>query len=220
MIEGDARQLPRLLARKGADPLTGGRRVSRKVVRLPFARVDLVVTSPPYAGEVGEVDKRAWGRGENLCPQETRNYGTDRSNLGHARGETYLSAMAEIYSACAAVLKPGGFLVIVTKELRAGGALHNLAGGTIALCREVGLLYWQHVIALLTAIRDGELVPRPSFWQLTQVRKALARGERIHLVCHEDVLVFRKPEPRRKAVSARAAATEAVDVRAVSSLAA
>jgi hypothetical protein len=24
--------------------------------------------------------------------------------------------------------------------------------------------------------------------------EALARGERIHLVCHEDVLVFRKPE--------------------------
>jgi hypothetical protein len=28
---------------------------------------------------------------------------------------------------------------------------------------------------------------------MTHVRHALARGERRHLVCHEDVLVFQKP---------------------------
>jgi hypothetical protein len=33
-------------------------------------------------------------------------------------------------------------------------------------------------------------VARPSFWQLTQTRKARARGEPCHLVVHEDVLVF------------------------------
>jgi hypothetical protein len=155
--------------------------------------VDLVLTSPPYGCEVGEINKKAWGAGRNLCPPETRNYSTDRSNLGHARGDDYRRAMTEIYAACAAVLKPGGFLVVVTKNLRAGGSLHDLAGDTVDLCRATGLLYWQHVIALLAAIRDGELQPRPSFWQLTQIRKAVARGERVHLVCHEDVLVFRKP---------------------------
>ena len=55
------------------------------------------------------------------------------------------------------------------------------------------------MIALHAAIRESDLVPRPSFWQLSTTRKALARGERIHLVCHEDVLVFRKPD----AVTAR-----------------
>jgi hypothetical protein len=40
---------------------------------------------------------------------------------------------------------------------------------------------------------------RPSFWQLSTLRKALARGERIHLDCQEDVLVFRKPEPAEQA---------------------
>ena len=54
------------------------------------------------------------------------------------------------------------------------------------------------MIALHAAIRDDELVPRPSFWQLSPTRKALARGERIHLVCHEDVLVFPKPLPLRR----------------------
>jgi hypothetical protein len=102
--------------------------------------------------------------------------------------------MTDIYAACAAALKPGGFLVVVTKNLRAGGALHDLAGETVELCQQAGLLYWQHVIALHAAIRGSELVPRPSFWQLSTTRRALARGERLHLVCHEDVLVFRKPD--------------------------
>jgi hypothetical protein len=90
------------------------------------------------------------------------------------------------------MLAPGGFLVLVTKNLRVQGGLRNLAGDTVAVCQHAGLAYWQHVIALLAGIRDdGELRPRPSFWQLLHARNALAAGERTQLVCHEDVLVFR-----------------------------
>ena len=39
----------------------------------------------------------------------------------------------------------------------------------------------------------GRLVARPSFWQLTQTRKARAWGEPAHLVVHEDVLVSPSP---------------------------
>jgi DNA modification methylase len=174
VIEGDARELPRLLARKAGRVLSAR---ATSVRRLPSGSVDLIVTSPPYACEVGEISKRAWGQGRNLCPPDTRNYSTDRANLGHARGDDYRQAMADIYAACAAVLKPGGFLVAVTKDLRERGGLRDLAGSTIELCRDAGLEYWQHVIALLAGIREGELVPYPSFFQLTQTRKAVARGE-------------------------------------------
>jgi hypothetical protein len=37
------------------------------------------------------------------------------------------------------------------------------------------------------------LIPRPSFFQLDNLRKARARGEPWHLIVHEDVLVFRAP---------------------------
>jgi DNA modification methylase len=200
VIEGDARELPRLLTSKGRRLL---RPAAEGVARLASGSVDLILTSPPYACEIGEINKKAWGSGRNLCPPDTRNYSTDRDNLGHARGDDYRQAMAEIYATCAAVLKPGGYLVTVTKNLREHGGLRDLAGDTIELCRAAGLQYWQHVIALLAGIRDDELLPRPSFWQLTQIRKAVTRGERVHLVCHEDVLVFRKPDRARSVARRR-----------------
>jgi hypothetical protein len=61
---------------------------------------------------------------------DTENYSPDRNNLGHARGRKYLDAMHEVYAACAAALKPGGYLVLVTKDMRSGGGLQDLSGNT------------------------------------------------------------------------------------------
>jgi modification methylase len=200
VLEGDARQLPRLLTRAHRTWRTRtGEQAASPVAQLGAGSADLIVTSPPYARDIELIDKPAWIAGGSLGDKETRNYAADPGNLGHARGDEYRAAMRDVYTACAAALKPGGFLVVVTKNLRAGRALHDLARATVELCQAAGLRYWQHVIALHAAIRDDRLVPRPSFWQLSTLRKALARGERIHLVCHEDVLVFRKPEPAEQA---------------------
>ena len=196
VLEGDARELPRLLGRAhrtwhpGNDP-----EPKNRVVRLGAGSADLILTSPPYGRDIELIDKPAWLAGGRLGDKATRNYSSDRNNLGHARGQHYRETMGEVYAACAAALKPGGFLIVVTKNLRSGGALLDLAGTTVELCQTVGLSYWQHVIALHAAIRDDRLAPRPSFWQLSTIRNALARGERVHLVCHEDVLVLRKPDP-------------------------
>jgi modification methylase len=200
VLEGDARQLSRLLthARRTWRTSTGEQAAS-PVAQLSAGSVDLIVTSPPYARDIELIDKPAWIAGGNLGDKETRSYSADPGNLGHARGDDYRAAMSDVYAACAAALKPGGFLVVVTKNLRAGRALLDLAGATVELCQAAGLRYWQHVIALHAAIRGDRLVPRPSFWQLSTLRKALARGERFHLVCHEDVLVFRKPEAAEQA---------------------
>ena len=183
VIEGDARQLPHLLAAQSV------------------TLVDLILTSPPYACQIAGVstENLISGRGP-IRRDDTNNYSADRSNLGHARGTTYRAAMGEVYAACAAVLKPGGFLVLVTKDMRSGGALQNLSGDTIALCEGLGLRYWQRIIGLLATIRDSEIVMQPSFWQMLQARRARARGERTHVVAHEDVLVFRKPNTAAQAI--------------------
>jgi modification methylase len=181
VIEGDARHLPRLLA-------THAPTASRPV--------DLILTSPPYACEVADVSNASLVSGVGpIRREDTSNYSTDKTNLGHARGRTYLAAMAEVYGACAFVLKPGGFFVLVTKDMRSGGTLHNLSGDTIALCENLGLNYWQRIIGMLATVRDSEIMMRPSFWQTLHARRMRARGERTHVVAHEDVLVFRKPTP-------------------------
>ena len=154
--------------------------------------VDLVCTSPPYACDVGNMDKANWGAGGDLCPSAARNYSTDRSNLGHARGAVYERAMADVYAGCYALLRPGGILVTVTKHTRRQRRTLDLAALTGRLAAAQGFTYLAHVVALHAAVRDGELVGRPSFWQTTQIRKARARGEPAHVLVHEDVLAFRK----------------------------
>ncbi len=104
--------------------------------------------------------------------------------------------MAEVYEQCRTVLRSGGLLVAVTKNMRRGGRLLDLASMTIDAARSVGFGYLQHNIALHAALRDGELVSRPSFWQLSQTQRARAAGLPLHLVAHEDVLVFIKEAAR------------------------
>lgn len=171
---GDARRLPALLA-----DVAG--------------RVDLLLTSPPYACEAGVIDKPGWRAGQPLCPKDSLNYSRDPANLGRARGQRWRAGIAEVLAGCVQVLRPGGLLVTVTKNTRRAGRLNDLTTATVQLAHQAGLGYLQHLVALHAAVRDGGLVARPSFWQLTQIRKARARGEPVHLVVHEDVLVFAKP---------------------------
>jgi modification methylase len=205
VAEGDARELARVLTVQARRLLEREHRRARPIAS---GAVDLILTSPPYACEVADLNEVSGP--EPLRRDDTTNYSRDRRNLGHARGDSYLAAMSDIYRACAAVLKPGGFMVCVTKDMRSGGggALRNLSGETIVLCEDVGLLYWQRVIGLLATVRDDELVMRPSFWQTLHARRRRAKGDRTQVVAHEDVLVFRKPlqaaakasvEPVRKA---------------------
>jgi SAM-dependent methyltransferase len=171
---GDARQLGAVLAEVAG-------------------QVDLVTTSPPYACDIGMIDKPAWLAGRRLCRPDTLNYASTPANLGHARGDRYLQEMAVVYAGCRQLLRPGGLLVTVTKNLRRKGRLFDLAAATVTLCEHAGLVYLQHVLAVHAAVRDSALHARPSLWQLTHTRKARARGEPAHLVVHEDVLVFGKP---------------------------
>lgn len=156
-------------------------------------QVDLVCTSPPYGCDAGIIDKPGWLAGGRLCPPASRDYSADPANLGHARGDTYATQMAAVYAGCYRLLRPGGILVAVTKNTRRAGRLFDLAALTVDLARNAGFAYLQHVVALHAAIRDSRLVGRPSYWQLTSVRAARAKGLPVHLVAHEDVIVMVKP---------------------------
>ncbi len=198
------------------------RRLGHGVLDELAGTVSLILTSPPYANAILGDPRGGHGIARARASEGRPVTATDRAHASKVKRscrygdsapclarlpygsvqdaadgdgeirETYLSSMAAVYAGCARLLAPGGFLVLVTKNMRAGGTLSNLAGDTTRLCQHAGLDYWQHIVAVLATVRDGELRPRPSLWQLLNLRHALARGERTHLVCHEDVLVFRK----------------------------
>jgi modification methylase len=191
VIQGDARHLPQILATHTA----ASSNRSAGQARAPRGQADMILTSPPYACQISDISTENLKRGTGpIAREDTRNYSPDKHNLGHARGEAYITAVSEIYQACTDTLKPGGFLVLVTKDMRSKGALRNLSGQTINLCERAGLCYWQRIIGLLATIRGSEILMRPSFWQTLQTRRAHERGEQTHVVAHEDILVFRKPD--------------------------
>jgi hypothetical protein len=56
-----------------------------------------------------------------------------------------------------------------------------------------GLIPVERCVALLAGLRGSTLVPRPSFFQLKNLREARALGKPWHLITHEDVLILRAP---------------------------
>jgi modification methylase len=171
VIRGDARKLPQLVPAE---------------VR---GRVALVVTSPPYGPSIhGHVRARPGG-----VAKYNNRYSADPANLAHIGPAGLVGGITQILAGCAVLLRPGGIAVITARPWRHHGELTDFPGTVIEAGRAAGLIPVERCVALLAGIRGGQLIPRPSFFQLDNTRKARARGEPWHLIVHEDVLIFRAP---------------------------
>lgn len=185
-----------------------------------YQPIDAILTSPPYADShlryESDGDKgRTW---EVMTRKKVGRYAvpsSDPANLGNlsvyrnvdksrassvqsSSPESYLDAVLKVYQGCFSLLKPGGFMILATRNFRRKGRLINLAGDTIRLMELVGFSFYQHNVAVLGSIKIDDtnrphLVPRSSFWQILSIRKANQQQEPLNLIQHEDVLVFRKP---------------------------
>ena len=175
MIRGDARELPALLPAGTA------------------GRVALVVTSPPYGRSVhGQVRAEQRADGGGVEKYDNR-YSDDPANLACHGLDDLLAGFTQILAGCAALLRPGGTVVVTARPWRQRGELVDLPGAVLAAGASAGLIPAERCVALLAGLRGQRLIPRPSFFQLDNVRKARARGEPWHLIVHEDVLIFRAP---------------------------
>ena len=154
-------------------------------------RVALVVTSPPYGPAVhGHVRPGPAG----ITKTDNRySDGTDTGNLAHRDLPGLADGFTRILAGCAALLQPGGHVVVTARPYRKRGLLVDLPSAVIAAGTAAGLVPVERCVALLAALRDGHLVARPSFFQLQQVRKARAAGIPMHLIAHEDVVVLAAP---------------------------
>ncbi len=151
-------------------------------------QVALVVTSPPYGPTVhGLVRPGADGvaKFDNVY-----NDGIDRGNLAYRDLTGLADGFSQILAGCHALLRPGGVVVVTARPWRKHGELVDLPSAVIGAGIRAGLTPVDRCVALLAAVRGGQLVARPSFFQLQQVRKARTTDTPMHLIAHEDVLVF------------------------------
>jgi hypothetical protein len=178
VVQGDARHLVTLLA---AD-LAG--------------QVALVVTSPPYGpslhGQVdaipgGGVHKRDWRYGDIL----------DRGNLANIGHHRLLSGFAKILAGCVVFLRPGGHVAITVRPWREHAELIDLPSQILACGVHAGLIPVERCVALLARVADHDLVTRGSFFQRDFIRKQRQAGLPLHLIAHEDLLVFQRPRVRQ-----------------------
>ncbi|MGR6319950.1 TRM11 family SAM-dependent methyltransferase [Micromonospora soli] len=153
-------------------------------------QVALVITSPPYGPTVHGLVRP----GTDGVTKFDNTYGTDRGNLAYRDLTGLTDGFEQILTGCAALLRPGGTVVVTARPWRKNGQLVDLPSAVIAAGVRAGLVPTERCVALLAAVRDGHLVARPSFFQLQTVRKARTGGIPLHLITHEDVLIFRRPQ--------------------------
>lgn len=148
--------------------------------------IDLVVTSPPYQDSLTdgnpkrrpeqvfrELDKQTHSR---ILPA----YDTTPENIGNERGKRYLASMREVWSGCAAVLKPGGMLCCITRDCVRDGKRVPVGQQNRDLLMAAGL----ELLEIETWSVD-----RLSFWRILQQRK----NPDAPVISTEEVSIFRRP---------------------------
>ena len=172
VITGDARHLPNLI-----DPDLAG-------------RVALVLTSPPYGrastARSPPAPARAWPSSTTPTPP------TQPTSAG-STNPPCSTPSSKSWPAASTCCAPGGLLVLTARPYRHRDQLVDLPGQLTQVAEATGLMLYERNAALLVGLREDRLVPRPSFFQLNQVRKARAHGLPLRIIAHEDVLVFRRP---------------------------
>lgn len=177
VLRGDARQLDSVLPSE----LRG--------------TVALVVTSPPYGPSThGQVTT-----GDAGVHKRLHRYGNtlDRGNLANIGHHRLLTGFTRILTATAPYLRPGGHVVITLRPWRENAELINLPSQIHECGLRAGLNLTERCVALLGRVADDKLVARGSFFQRDFVRKQRKAGLPLHLITHEDVLIFRKPSTEK-----------------------
>lgn len=170
-----------------AEVVVGDCRHARSLVPADAAgQVAMVLTSPPYGASVHGRVRAAAGR----VRKWDNRYSADPANLAHTGLDGILAAMAALFREVSFVLSADGVVVLTARPWRRDGVLIDLPGRLVGVARSAGFELVERDVALLAAVREDGLVPRASFFQLNEVRKARERGAPLRVIAHEDVLVF------------------------------
>jgi hypothetical protein len=163
----------------------------------------LVVTSPPYGPSThGQITTEpATG-----VTKFYHRYGNtlDRGNLANIGHHRLLSGFTTILTNTAAFLRPGGHIAITIRPWREHAELIDLPSQILACGLNAGLIPIERCVALLARVTEHDLIARGSFFQRDFIRKQRQAGLPLHLIAHEDVLVFRTKLSYRSSAIAKA----------------
>ncbi|MEY8041207.1 TRM11 family methyltransferase [Saccharopolyspora cebuensis] len=171
----------------------GDARQLRTLLPAAYARqATLAVTSPPYGPSV---------HGQVITTPNTKvqkfhhRYGNtlDRGNLANIGHHRLLAGFTRILTALGDFLAPGGHIAITVRPWREHSELIDLPAQIIACGQRAGLIPAERCVALLARATDTELIARGSFFQRDFIRKQRNAGLPLHLIAHEDVIIFRTP---------------------------
>ena len=172
VFHGDARQLSSLLPQDYV------------------GQAALVVTSPPYGPSThGQVSVSPTAGIQKYYHR----YGNtlDRGNLANIGHHRLLAGFTRILAGLVTFLRPGGHIAITIRPWREHAELIDLPAQILACGRQAGLIPVERCVALLARAAEHDLVGRGSFFQRDFIRKQRDAGLPLHLIAHEDVLVFR-----------------------------
>lgn len=162
-------------------------------------RVRLLLTSPPY-GSMTHGQVRSRRDGAEAVDKYAHTYAQGRqrraANLAYQKPEALLASFTRILAACRPLLAPGAVVAVTARPYRSRGRLVDFPGQVAGAGRQAGLVQVDRCAALLCAVRGGQVVGRTSFFQVIEMRRLRKQGRPVHVVQHEDVLVFTNPDPR------------------------
>ncbi|MBT8227323.1 MAG: DNA methylase [Dactylosporangium sp.] len=163
-------------------------------------QVSLVLTSPPYGRATHGLVRTVPGAGVDKRDHLYGDKGV--GNLAYLGWNRLLEGWRRIVAGCVRVLRPGGVFVFTGRPVRlAPDDLIDLPGELFTAALSVGLEPVERCVAMLAAVRDGQLIHRANMFGLMAVRKARTDGIPVSLVAHEDVYVLRKPRDRLRPVA-------------------
>ncbi|MBB5157416.1 hypothetical protein [Saccharopolyspora phatthalungensis] len=101
--------------------------------------------------------------------------------------------------AAARLLRTGGIFAVLTHSDNTTGQLVDPTGPVVAACQNADLLYLQHIVVLLTPIRDGRFVltPETTGTGRSQPHADDHQGPAPHRRIHADLVVFAQPHEDR-----------------------
>lgn len=117
------------------------------------AGYDALLTSPPYEDALNPVRHATNGSLEREQAHDQRGGAESRqalragygernpAQIGNARGARYWALMAEVWAACVPLVRPGGVLVVVLKNIVRANQEVDLIGGTRAQLEALGCRY-------------------------------------------------------------------------------